>query len=65
MSAPWTTLGFPDGTAVVVPNGDAVEHTIIEGNFDECVCGPRTEAVPRSDGSFGWIYVHHSLDGRT
>lgn len=44
----------------VVPSNDLVEHDSTEG----CVCGPRTEPVVRKDGSVGWLYVHHSLDGR-
>lgn len=31
---------------------------------DGCPCGPRVEAVMRDDGSNGWLYIHHSLDGR-
>jgi len=31
---------------------------------EDCVCGPRCEPVERADGSIGWVYVHHSLDGR-
>ena len=45
----------------VYPVRDLIEH---DTNSDECVCGPTTEAVPREDGSFGWVVVHHSLDGR-
>ena len=45
----------------VYPVGDIVEH---ETTGDGCICGPTTEAVPRDDGSYGWLIVHHSLDGR-
>ena len=46
----------------VVPNGDHIEHdSYTEG---ECVCGPETMPVEKDDGSFTYIYVHHSLDGR-
>lgn len=45
----------------VLPLGDLIEH---DGDGDHCVCGPTTEPVPREDGSFGWMLVHHSLDGR-
>ncbi len=45
--------------------------TVSDGLFEhdvdsdgDCPCGPRVEPVPRPDGSFGWVYVHHSLDGR-
>lgn len=45
----------------VFPVDDLVEHDTDGG---ECVCGPRTEPVPREDGSIGWLIRHHSLDGR-
>lgn len=50
------------GTVHVIPCNDLVEHDT--GPDTECVCGPALEAVPRDDGSYGWVYVHHSLDGR-
>ncbi|WP_218019272.1 hypothetical protein [Nocardia niwae] len=40
---------------------DLIDHDIPS---DDCVCGPTTEPVPRSDGSTGWVIIHHSLDGR-
>lgn len=43
----------------VVPVGDLIEHC-----REECVCGPTVEPVQRDDGSYGWLYTHHSLDGR-
>lgn len=45
----------------VYPVNDLVEH---ETTDDDCVCGPSLEAVPRDDGSMGWLVIHHSLDGR-
>jgi hypothetical protein len=45
----------------VVPVDDLVEH---DTDGDGCLCGPRTEPVERDDGSYGWVLVHHSLDGR-
>lgn len=45
----------------VYPDGDLIEH---DTDGSDCLCGPRNEAVPREDGSFGWLVVHHSLDGR-
>ncbi len=48
-------------TVHVVPVNDLVEH---DTDGVECVCGPTTEAVPRDDGSMGWVVTHHSLDGR-
>lgn len=44
----------------VYPLNDLVEHEFT----DECVCGPRSEAVRRDDGSYGWVVIHSSLDGR-
>ena len=44
----------------VIPLDDLIVHT----DDDECLCGPRTEAVFRADGSNGWLIVHNSLDGR-
>lgn len=44
----------------VLPVGDLIDHT----TSDDCPCGPRAEAVHRGDGSYGWLIVHHSLDGR-
>lgn len=45
----------------VHPVNDLIEHELVG---DGCPCGPRIEAVKRADGSMGWLYVHHSLDGR-
>jgi len=44
----------------VHPRGDLIEHEMTE----RCVCGPETRPVPRGDGSYGWLIVHASLDGR-
>ena len=44
----------------VLPLADSIQHD----DSDDCVCGPLTEAVPREDGSMGWLITHHSLDGR-
>lgn len=47
----------------VYPLGDLIDHD--RGTAGAaCVCGPTLEAVRRVDGSDGWVYVHHSLDGR-
>lgn len=29
-----------------------------------CPCVPTPELVPNGSGPDGWMYVHHSLDGR-
>jgi hypothetical protein len=47
----------------VIPSDDAIEHDTSGGDAN-CVCGPSTVRVGRSDGSDGWIIVHSSLDGR-
>lgn len=39
---------------------DLVEHEISE----DCICGPTVEPVQREDGSYGWHFIHHALDGR-
>lgn len=57
----WTaTQSEPGADVHVMPNDDLVEHT----ETDDCVCVPTPEAVKRDDGSIGWLYTHHSLDGR-
>jgi len=38
-----------------------VEH---DTGGDGCVCGPGVVPVMRTDGSVGWLLIHHSLDGR-
>ena len=48
-------------TVHVSPIGDLIEHDT-EG--DGCLCGPSLEAVPREDGTYGWVMTHHALDGR-
>lgn len=50
-------------TLHAVPLGDLIEHDTSAAEAD-CVCGPRTTAVPRDDGSTGWLITHRSLDGR-
>lgn len=57
---------FPDVVADdinelhVVPLDDLVEHT----SDADCICGPDCEPFPKSDGSFAYVYRHHSIDGR-
>lgn len=43
------------------PTNDLIEH---DTDGDDCICGPAMEPVERADGSYGWVIVHHSLDGR-
>ncbi|MCR1785320.1 hypothetical protein KVF89_22460 [Nocardioides carbamazepini] len=57
----WAATTEDAGDSVhVVPLRDHIDHPLSE----DCVCGPRPEAVFRPDGSNGWLYTHHSLDGR-
>lgn len=44
----------------VTPTADLVVHN----STSECCCGPTCEPVKREDGSVGYVYTHHSLDGR-
>lgn len=48
-------------TVHVYPVGDFVDH---DTETEECVCIPDVEHVVCKDGSDGWVYMHHSLDGR-
>jgi hypothetical protein len=48
-------------TVHVLPVDDLIEH---EEFGDDCLCGPRSEAVKDDNGAVGWLIVHHSLDGR-
>ena len=44
----------------VLPVADLIEHEVSE----DCICGPKSRAVFREDGSNGWVVQHHSLDRR-
>jgi hypothetical protein len=48
-------------TVHVYPENDLMDH---DTDTDECICMSRIEPVERSDGTIGWVAVHHSLDGR-
>lgn len=60
----WECIHKVGDTSVVHvrPLGDHIEHLVVAGM--DCPCEPRVEARMRADGSNGWLYVHHSLDGR-
>lgn len=47
-------------TMHIMPRGDLIEHDAA----DECICGPSVEGRPDEEGSYRWLVVHHSLDGR-
>lgn len=49
----------PD-TAHVVPLDDVIVHDF----GPACPCGPTPRPEARPDGTYGWVVVHHSLDGR-
>ena len=49
----------PPNTVHVVPHDDLIRHTMA----DDCLCGPSAEHLANDDGD-GWLFVHHSLDGR-
>lgn len=44
----------------MLPVDDLIDHERCE----DCICGPDIEPVERDDGSFVWVVVHNSLDGR-
>lgn len=60
----WKAMKIPsvsvDGGNVVhvVPVDDLIRHHM----EPKCVCGPWVEKVPGNPA--GWLFTHHSLDGR-
>lgn len=44
----------------IIPSDDLIEHE----ESTDCVCLPTSETVFCNDGSFRYMYTHHSLDGR-
>jgi hypothetical protein len=54
---------MPSSASHVVPIGDLIEHDTSTAEPD-CPCGPTVRPVHRDDGAYGWLIVHHSLDGR-
>jgi len=60
-TALWESATVDQGRHVhVLPLNDVIDHD----ENDDCVCGPTSEVVFRDDGSVGWLFTHHSLDGR-
>lgn len=53
-------MGYDESTMHVYPPSDVIEHELTE----DCVCGPRCEAVYGYGGPPGWVYTHHPLDAR-
>lgn len=63
MSDGWEVVPQIGYVVNVMPINDS--DGVFQHDLDEtCICGPRIEPVPRDDGSMGWLYTHHSLDGR-
>lgn len=60
MSRKWLARQTGPADVHVLPLDDLTVHD----HDDTCVCSPTPQLVPRGDDSDGWIYVHHSLDGR-
>lgn len=57
----WRTIFNPDTDIVhVTPVGDDIDHLL----GADCACKPTCEPVEHEDGTVGWLYVHHSADGR-
>lgn len=50
-----------DGDVHILPVDDLLEH---DEEGSDCACLPHVEAVPRDDGSMGWLIVHNAWDGR-
>lgn len=60
MSGQWLAKQTGGNEVHVLPLGDLIRHD----HTDLCPCGPTPSPSPMADGSDGWIYTHHSLDGR-
>lgn len=48
------------GDVHTLPVGDLIVHEAAQ----DCVCGPSIIPLERDDGSYTWVWLHHSLDGR-
>jgi hypothetical protein len=56
------TEGARQNIAHAVPVADLIEHTVDDDGG--CVCGPQVHPVQTAWGGYGWMFIHHSLDGR-
>lgn len=45
------------------PLNDLIAHDTSTEDAD-CPCGPTVRPVEQDGGGYGWLIVHHSLDGR-
>ena len=59
MNAGWEAIKIAH-LVHVLPLDDLITHEVIY----RCACGPACEPVQRDDGGRGWMFTHHSLDGR-
>lgn len=57
---PLPPIPVPEFTPAGPDAGDLLDHELSE----DCICGPTAVPIKREDGSVGWVYEHHSLDGR-
>ncbi|MEU5772715.1 hypothetical protein ABZ819_05340 [Streptomyces venezuelae] len=60
MSSQWLAKQTNGNEVHVAPLDDVIVHVLT----DLCPCGPSPSPSPLGDGSDGWVYTHHSLDGR-
>lgn len=62
MTRRWEVIPQAGDVVNVIPEtgSDQIQHQL----DDDCICGPSIEPVQRDDGSIGWLFTHHSLDGR-
>jgi hypothetical protein len=60
MSGQWLAQEVSDTAVHTVPLDDVIVHDFSEA----CPCGPRSRVIPREGRPDGWVYTHHSLDGR-
>lgn len=55
----WECRRVSSGRVHVIPVDDLIAHEVVQ-----CVCVPAVECVRKTEGPDGWLYTHHSLDGR-
>lgn len=60
MSGQWLAKEVSDTTVHAVPLDDLIVHDFSE----DFPCGPGARTISRDGRPDGWIYTHHSLDGR-
>lgn len=58
----WSVTTYASGVHAY-PNDDIIAHEMNDEGVD-CACIPHVEPVPRSDGTIGWLYMHHAWDNR-